>query len=446
LEVWVLILLALAIAYQLFIDPVVGMANNADFARLIWPAGIGYKSSADYWDTVFRFSETKFVLVAPKPFRYMTSARPILAVALFLNRLLSKDGRFDIQVIGFCNLTLYLVAILVFLRAFRSQGLAARLFSAAAVLLMCADVKWVAYFNSFYCESASLIFLFSTVGLALLCADSRQQGRAAWFLWLGYVGSAFLFWMSKSQNTAFGPSLALGAWYLFPNPKRSMLRLIGSAAIPVCILGAFALNVYADTTGENVGVVLSEEILPHSPSPKADLQELGVENGGASLYRVGRFYAHHPVRWWRMAQRRIQEAFGYIPYGNFSKASGLGPGRQSQAFNTWSEFKKAHYPKNLTLLVCLLLAYCLLAVARARWLDEGRSARMRTLAGPVLALGCALEFIVSVTFEANGTAKHLFIFNVAVDLCALLAAMGLAGSVVRVWRRRLEAGSTSAAQ
>jgi len=92
LEIAVLILLTVAIAYQLFVDPVVGMANNADFARLIWPAGIGYKSSADYWDTVFRFSETKFVFVAPKPFRYMTSERPILGVALLLNRLLSKMG------------------------------------------------------------------------------------------------------------------------------------------------------------------------------------------------------------------------------------------------------------------------------------------------------------------------------------------------------------------
>lgn len=171
-----------------------------------------------------------------------------------------------------------------------------------------------------------------------------------------------------------------------------------------------------------------------------------MDQGGASLYRVAWFYAHHPIRWWRMAERRIQESFGYIPYGNFNKASGLGPGTQSQAFNAWSEFKKAHYPKNLTLFACLLFGYCALAGAKARWLDEGRSERMRTLVGPVLAVGCALEFIVSITFEANGTAKHLFIFNVAVDLCALLAVIGLAGAVVRLRRRRLEFSSESTKQ
>ena len=61
---------------------------------------------------------------------------------------------------------------------------------------------------------------------------------------------------------------------------------------------------------------------------------------------------------------------------------------------------------------------------------------MRTLLGPVLALGCVLEFIVTVTFEANGTAKHLFIFNVAVDICLLMAVLSLADAASRVWRRR----------
>jgi hypothetical protein len=61
---------------------------------------------------------------------------------------------------------------------------------------------------------------------------------------------------------------------------------------------------------------------------------------------------------------------------------------------------------------------------------------MRTLVGPVLGLGCALEFIATVTFEANGTAKHLFIFNVAVDICLLMAVLSLAEASLRPWRLR----------
>jgi hypothetical protein len=40
--------------------------------------------------------------------------------------------------------------------------------------------------------------------------------------------------------------------------------------------------------------------------------------------------------------------------------------------------------------------------------------------------------------EANGTAKHLFIFNVAVDLCLLMAVLSLADACMRLWRRRSE--------
>jgi hypothetical protein len=407
------------------------------------PAGINYKSLVDYRETVFRFVETKFVIGEPSSHRYLASERPILGFAKFLNRLLSKDGGFDLQVLGFCHLVLYVGAIFIFLRAFRSRGRFSRLFVAGAVLLMCVDVKWVAYFNSFYCESSSLVFLFSTVGLALVCVDNERQGPTAWFLWLGYMGSAFLFWMAKSQNTAFAPCLALGAWYFFPQSSRPFLRVIGAAVIPVGIVWAFAVHAYGVTMGTNAQVVVAEEILPNSPTPAVDRQELGLEQGGAGLYRIAHFYARHPVRWLRMSQRQMKEAFGYIPHGNFTRASGFGPGTQSQAFNSWSELKKAYYPKNLTLLICLLTAYSILAGMKVRWLDEGRVARMRTLFGPVLALGCALEFMVTVTFEANGTAKHLFIFNVAVDLCLLLAALSLADAAMRLWRRRSEAALAS---
>ena len=446
LETVVLLLLAAGIAWQLFIEPVVGMANNADFARLIWPAGIGYKSSADYWETVFRFSETKFVFVAPKPFRYLTSERPILGVALLLNHLVSKDGTFNLQVLGFCNLALYLGALAIFLRAFRSKRLATRILVAASALVMCADVKWIAYFNSFYSESASLIFLFSTLGLALLCTDPGGERRVAWLGWLAYMTSAFLFWTAKSQNIAFAPCLVAGSWYFFPNTGRTLVRLAGAVAIPLCIVWALASGAYADTSAENTKVVMTEEILPNSPTPDADRKELGAENVTPSLARIARFYLHHPVRWWQMAQRRSKEAFGYIPYGNFSKASGLGPGAQSHSFNVWSEFKKARYPKNLTLLLCLFLAFCVLAGMKARWLDEDRATRMRTLVGPVLAVGCALEFMVSVTFEANGTAKHLFIFNVAVDLCLVLAMLSLGEACARLWRRKSATPPAQAAQ
>jgi hypothetical protein len=444
LETVVLILVAAAASYQLFVEPVVGIADNRDFARLMDPSGIDYESVGKYRESVFQFVETKFVFAKVYSYRYLTSERPILGAAKVVNRVLSKDGRFDIRCLGLCNLALYLAAIFIFLRAFRHTGRASRLLTAGALLPICTDVQLVAYFNSFYCESASLIFLFSTVGLALLCIQGTRQGLTAWYLWLGYMGSAFLFWMAKSQNIAFAPCLVLGAWFFFPTFQHRghrYLRALGTAAIPVSMILAFAVSAYGDTVPANARVVLEEEILPHSPQPAADRQELAVEQGGPSLYRIARFYARHPVRWWRMAERQTREAFGYVQFGNFTRTSGLGPKTQSQAFNLWSELKKSHFPKSLTLLIGLFVVYCGLAGMKARWLDGNRADRMKTLVGPVLALGCAIELLVTVTFEANGTAKHLFIFNVAVDICLLLAALDLADAALRLWRRRSEAVS-----
>jgi hypothetical protein len=184
--------------------------------------------------------------------------------------------------------------------------------------------------------------------------------------------------------------------------------------------------------------VMNEEILPHSPQPVADRRELVAGGGEPSLARIARFYARHPARWWEMTQRQTKEAFSYLGLGHFTRASGYGP-MPSQAFNTWSELKKSHYPKNLPLLIGLLLVYCVLAAMKARWLDQDSAQRTKTLVGPVLGIGCALELFATVTFEANGTAKHLFIFNVAVDICLLLALLSLGDAVAQLWRRRRSA-------
>lgn len=432
----VLLLLLVSISYQLFMEPIVGMANNADFARLILPAGIGYHSSSDYWETVFKFSETKFEYVPPRPFRYLTSQRPILGAAVLLNRLFAKDGHFHLVAMGASNLALYLLALFAFLASFRRKPRSSRLLVAGAVLLICPDVKWVSYFNSFYSESASLVFLFATVGFALLRLNRGDDDREALLTWFGYLVSAVLFWMAKAQNAAFVPCLALGAWFLSPNALLKSGRIAGTIALPACMLWAFATNQYADTTGENVRVVTQEEILRHSPAPEKDRTELGLDTGKGSLFGIARFYMKHPSRWWAMTQRQSREAFDYIPYGNFSRVAGLGPGAQSRAFNTWSEWKKARFPRNVFVWGVVVLAMWGLAVVKMRCFDRSRRERLRSLVAPVLAVGCLLEFVVCTTFEANGTAKHLFIFNVAVDISLLLTLISLLEILAAARRRR----------
>jgi hypothetical protein len=432
LEATVLVALVAFVSYQLFCEPIVGVANNADFARIIGPGGLGYKSPADYWGTVFKFIETKYVATSPIVFRYLTSQRPLFQMALGLNSVVSKDGLFDLRVMGLCNLAAYVCAVAVFLRSFRFSAWS-QCFVAGVILLICPDVKWVAYFNSFYSESASLIFLFLVVGAALLCIQSTE--RFAWPSYLFFLFAATLFWTAKSQNTAFTPCLALGAWSFFPDRKRLRLRLLATIVLPACVGLAFATHSYVDTTQTNVTVVLNDEIIPHSKNPEADKRELLAGKASPTFGTITGFYLRHRGRWWNMANRSFQEAFGYIPYGNFDRSAGLAPGAESQAFNFWSEFKKKNYPKDMRIWIGILVMLLCFGVAKAKWVDKGRAERVRTLMSPCLALGCLLEFVVTVTFEANGTAKHLFIFNVAVDLCFLLALSSLLELAGRRWLR-----------
>lgn len=115
----------------------------------------------------------------------------------------------------------------------------------------------------------------------------------------------------------------------------------------------------------------------------------------------------------------MKEAFSYLPEGNFeAPLHGV-----CHAFSTWSEWKKEHYPRALSFWVVLATGYLLLLYAKWRHIDGLLEERDRSVLNAVLVFGCALEYAAVITFEANGTAKHLFLFNVMTDLVGLLAVL-----------------------
>lgn len=438
----VLAVIAAIVAYQVFFEPIVGTSDNRDYWRVMKQIGVGYKDSPD--PTFFSHIQRDFVIVPKEEVKYLTSQVLLGHIAVSVNDVVSKDGHFDICVMGLVNSLAYLSAIAIFLAAVRGRKQWIRVCVGASALLIFTDVRLVAYFNSFYCESAQLVFLVATAGLALLTADESRTRRFRFVSYFAFLMCSVLFLFAKTQDLVFSFPIAVIASRLLPfaAPCRYLRSAIAAAFVVLFIWGMKS-DAYAVTHQVNVNVTLDEEIFPHSKDPTADLHELGEgDRANVTFGRIAVFYAHHPIRWWKVAKRRLHEAFTRTPYGNFERPLH----GESQAFDGFSKWKNRHYPRSLTFWIIVIVGY--LTSLAAKWHLGGQQDRALALVNAMWTAGCVLEFIAIVTFEANGTEKHFFIFNVLVDLLFVMSLLEI-DRVVGLWRDRrrpqIEATASSAA-
>jgi hypothetical protein len=433
-----LALLASSLVYQLLCPPVVGTADNGDYGRVLYQVGL--KHVAGIARARFVNVELKYRYTDEQEVAYLTTQVPIVRLALRLNSLLAKDALFDLRMLGATNGLLYLGAVWCLLQAFSRRHWSVRALVGVTALVFFSDVRIVSYFNSFYSESAQVICLIAALACALMTNDVQRSARDRWLSYFAFLALSVAFFLAKTQGLAFVPAFAPIAYAFLPSPHPlRALRLTIALALLCIVPWALLSGAYAETQGRNARVTAREEILAHSPDPARDLVELGVARASeVTLAGIAKFYLRHPTRWWKMARRRARETHRYLELGNFEQPlSGL-----SRGFDDWSELKRRRYPRHLGWWIAVAVAYGALLVWRGSRRDETREQRNGALLHGALLFGLILQFVAVVTFEANGTEKHFFIFNVLADLLLLFAVLDLASLPSWLRARRHNGGKS----
>ena len=95
---------------QLFVAPVVGLADNRDYERVIGYAGFQHTTDVSA-ERYFSFLRTQYAVVAPGWFRggYHSSETLLAFVARFAHAAVSREPLFDIRLLGAIHVTLLLL-------------------------------------------------------------------------------------------------------------------------------------------------------------------------------------------------------------------------------------------------------------------------------------------------------------------------------------------------
>jgi hypothetical protein len=456
----VVIAATVIVGKQLLVQPIVGMADNGDFERLMEfgrcthlnvPTGTRYFT---HIHRVFYCEENEARI------EYYSSQMILIRLAVKLAAVIWHRTYFDLRALSLLQLPILLSAISVTLMALARRPLFDSIVVGGLFLLIFCDVGYVAYFNSFYSEPGSFLWLLVTVALSLYLILREPRGTMRWLLLFALFLAMVLFVTAKAQNVVLGGPLALFLWRLGASrDEHQQRRWLRASVLPVLLLTLCVVYFQGGRKEEVKRVNLYHhvfgELLPSSSDPESDLRALELPTpyaqlSGTSWFTPGipkddpefvqtfygkvsngsilKFYLLRPARLWGLFARNAQRAFDLRPYlGNFEPSAGHPPLSLSHRFAKWSAWKNS-LPSRPWLLLFVFSFHIGVILYKYRWEDRTLPQRLVTELHALLVLCGAAAYATILLGEGRGeVVRYMLIVNTFHDLALLfLVVYGLA--------------------
>lgn len=437
---------AAILIFILFVPPPVGIADDGDFNAITraFDFDVNAPVNDDRWYR-YIFLDYRFNQKWHWWSGFPSSEMLLVIPALGINRLVSRPGTFDLRVMGAVHASLFLIAFALFLALVRRAPPLRRIVMSAAAILVFCDVMYVSYYNSFYMDSAALIFLLLTAVFFLRAASADSP---TWLDRTALLLSCLLFVTAKFQHSLCGLPIAL----LFVTRREFKTALL-LAAVSI----GYFLQAPPDYAALNRYNVIFYGILPSSTDPSGDLLRLGLDESyrskigkfaynpdsgwndptfvqtfavRATMPKLLRYLMTHPGAVWHRITAGLDEAAFQRPrIGNYPQSAGKPPYTQATAFSAWSSLKRWTFAEH----TWRYGLYCLLAVALPPWLLARRVRKRReewVAAGVCLSSMAVLMLLIGCLGDVLDSLRHLFLFNAMLDVLVL----AFAGSVLMTAR------------
>ncbi len=438
---------------QLFVRPIVGLADNGDFPKVLAPRAV---CDPDNERDVFAY------VYATYSIRYscrvgvslLPSSESIFVRAIKLFCRWTGRTAFPVTAVGVVHLTIMSSALMVLLWSLRAASPRLRLGLPPLAIFLFSDVSYVSYLNSFYMDVASMLFFLLTIVLAVAWS-LRPNPLVA----IAYGAAGALMGLSKTQHVISAFLLAaLAAWFAVRAFRRGGRR-IGwlwiTATTSIVLAGLVTIKrTPSDYKAEPMYSMIFYRLLPDLPNKSEALRGLGLPGAyavysGTHAYKPGAPIAQN---WWRadftarLSYRRlaiyflqnplvtlhvIERAFkNDVPwirppgFGNYERRERLPPRTIAHRFELWSDLRSwllLVFPMHIVLFYAIVGGASLLCVFR------GSMAKRWPLYPMTLLLTAAgvVEFLLPILLDGTETSRHLFLFHVITEVLILCVCAAL---------------------
>lgn len=458
---------AIILMLTLFVPPLVGMADNGDFYRIINGNGL-YKLDRDASDQYLSYFNSQYGI-----YQYfndyedglMSSQIPFINAAVALDRLFTEnDAVFDIRFLALL-LGLWALFALYLLVDYTTWGMERRFgyIVAAIAVFVFFDTGYIAYFNSFYAEGLVLVSFLTAMACALLIRQQRYSPRVLLAI---YVLSGVVLTCAKQQNAPLGILLGLLCIPMMlqipqqadedsHSSKQRMVRRVitGASALLLCFCGvAVYILIPQEFVEINQYHAMTRGILMSTDNPEEALKRFDLNPqysllDGSIYYErypavnveddllksdffpkynfisVAVNYLMHPHDLLSMLDHAAKEAYAIRPeaIGNFERSAGRKPGQKAAFFTLHSLLKNKFVPKTVGFVLIWFISVLGISF-RDRW---------RTLVLLCVMLSGFSQVGVSLIGAGDADlSKHIFLYNVAFDFANFI----MISTVLMPWR------------
>lgn len=443
-------------ASQLFVRPIIGLADNGDFPKVLGPLSVCDPNR----------EKDSFVFVYPRyvirdecnwDSRTLSSEKLVVQILKFAAQANDRTS-FSITGAGKAHLFVLLIALGILLWSLRESPVALRFGLPLLPMVIFSDVAYVAYLNSFYMDAGSMVFL-----LVLVALGGAWVLRPRVWVAIAFGIDGVLFGLSKTPHAIAAILMAgLASWFAVGSLREGK-RLRGwcwaGSAAAMVVAGVMSIQAPPGYyKAEPLYSLIFYRLLPGLPNKTQALAELGlpasdVQYSGTFAYMpnaalrsqkwgadflnrirfssIVTYYLRHPLValhlvWWGLTADGPGIRPGYL--GNYERADNPQPTAQARYFNWWTNLRMwlfRIFPAHVVIFYGILGIGSCVCMFRQDW------AARWPLYPMVLFLTASgvVEFLLGPLLDGVEIARHLFLFHVITEIliiCAvacILAAM-----------------------
>lgn len=456
IETLILIIIGIILLNTLFIYPVIGRFNNGDFDRLMVYGGLQEvgNNHAEIYDYVLhiKYIIKNLGILLPFYWDWVSGAVLVkLAVILFGVTHLFSSNIFDIRYLAFIYSIVFISGIFLILSYKRFSNII-KITAGIFIILFFTSTCYIAYFNSFYGEAATIVFFFLNIG-TYLHLISQEEPKIKHFVYFFIASGAFL--TAKSQNLPLFIFMLIiyGSLYFYykeANYRKSIL--IGSIVVfAFCAIGYFSLT--TTIKQNNIYQSVFSGVLRGSTTKTKDLEELGLDKKLVCFYghtfynkakgldpsgklmqkefypnisnvKILKFYLTHPDRMWQKIKDAAESSYAFSKPGKWSFQKGqFDPKKKVNNFRITFLDKFNSVYHNVYVYIAFSIIY--LAVSVLYFIKSNkRDIKLLNLMIIFILVTGSSQFILPVIGAGHGDFdKHLFLLNLSYDIMSGIALL-----------------------
>jgi len=456
-------LISIILIHSLLVGTILGKADNGDFGRFYLYGGLLDKGSTyeEIYDGYFHknFNIRHPGLLLPFGPNWV-SGTLLLKLAVILNLLIKAvTGRifidllsFDIRYLAILYIGIFIFSFYLIIKSFKKWPVVQILCGIFAIIFF-TDVNYIGYFNSFYGEAATIVFLFLTIGSLLSLVNKPSPEKKDFYLFF-IASGAFL--TSKSQQIPLAIFMVIiyFALYKFYSNYKKLILKSSIVVVILCVASLLSINDY--TNKNNIYQAVFTGVLYDSEDPVKDLEELGIDTkfaplAGTNFYtenlpfdpmgeemlkdfypyasraKILLYYAKHLDKFWNQFVVSAKYAYEFYDLGKNNFEKGAYP--NNKPFNTLRttlarNHKSLH--KNIYIFIGFSLVFFIsLCYYFIRYKDK--KTRLLALFSLLLLASGASQLVLPILGSGRADfGKHLFMINLSYDimLCAVIMYLG----------------------